>query len=1128
MSHSSLSAVPRPAPHPSGTVEAALPPALALRVNEVCDQFEAAWKGAAAGTPGPRIEDHLAGVPAAALPSLLRHLVLLDVDYRRLRDERPSSPEYAARFPALPARFLIQVFGATLPDSDPPGDGRKLPGADPNGAPPEPTTTVIAPPFQPQLRSRRYVLRRFHARGGIGEVWLAEDAEIGRQVALKRLRPKRDGQEERFLVEAQVTGQLEHPGIVPVHDLGVDEDGRPFYVMSFIHGRTLREAIDEHHATGPAAESGEVEFSRLLEVFVKMCHAVAYAHHRGVVHRDLKPDNVMLGPFGEALVLDWGMAKILSQPEAGTGAPPVQPTYSSGSSETQDGMVMGSPAYMAPEAAAGRAAEADARTDVYLLGGTLYHVLTGRPPREGRSHEEVVELAKTMPPPSPRRLKPDVPRALEAICLKALAHRMADRYAGAGELARDMERYLAGAPVSAYREPAHVRAFRWCKRHRRGIVRALGVAVVLALAGAGATLLRDAWARERAIRAEAEDQRRAAETLRRAEQARRDLALFHSLADERRLHADGTTPVGMVTISYDARRGQGVGQRALELAERLAPELDDLSLADERAAFGAEFHALLLLTTQAECQPLPDPNEAPALLRRLERAAPLGGPSRSYHRLPARCRRALCDQEAAADDERRAEATPPTVLDHFLQGEDYRLRSAAPDQTSEDALLWRPDPGLLRQAVAEYQAALRAEPDNFWCYAMLGRCYRALGQGPEAVEALGTCVALRPNRPWGYSARGLALGQLGRYPEAEADLNRALEIDPDFAPARLHRGVLAWLRGKHEQALADFNAVLKLPEDRRLLEAYYYLGWLHLSRREYPEALSQFDALVKENATFRPVYLLRAQVYFSHGDELHGLGDLTTFLNLARPAPHDAKDPLPFALRGRLLGQLVPKWGLAGPDRIARMRLARDQLETARRLGYRSAALFDDLGSVAQRLGEWDESRRREEWDEACADYEEALRTAPPDLAVKVYTKRAWIYAQSDPPQLGKARDDFAGAMRLDPAHADAHAGLGYVRALDGAPAEARDEAALALWHGGDDYLILHNVACVYAVLSETEKGQTRQDQDMAVGLLRRAVQLCHHAGDGDKELRQIQGDSSLAVLSGHPGFRQLLGGAGR
>jgi tetratricopeptide (TPR) repeat protein len=798
----------------------------------------------------------------------------------------------------------------------------------------------------------------------------------------------------------------------------------------------------------------------------------------------------------------------------------VQPTYSSGSAETQDGVVMGSPAYMSPEAAAGRAVDADARTDVYLLGGTLYHILTGRPPREGRSHEEVVELAKTMPPPSPRRLKPDVPRALEAICLKAMAHRKEDRYAGAGELARDMERYLAGAPVSAYREPAPARALRWCKRHRRRLGRALAAAVVLALAGLGAVVVRDARAKQEATQREAEEQRSAAEALRRAEQARRDLALFHRLAEERRFHADNTTPTGMVTVAYDSRRGQTVGQRALELADRLAPELDEPSLADERAAFNAELHGLLLLTAQAECQPLSDRQAAPGLLKRLERAASLGGPSRSLYRLRARCERALGDEEAAAGDERRAEATAATPLDHFLQGEDYRTRAGAPDPAAGDDIAWQPpNRELLRQAVGEYQAALRDEPNNFWCYLQLGRCYRSLGQGPEAVEALGTCVALRPDRPWGYSARGLALGQLGRYDAAFADLDRAIALDPDFRPARLHRGVLAWLQGKDDQALADFKAVLEPPDDRRLLEGFYYRGWFRLHRKEYPEALKEFDALVKENSSFRAVYLLRAQVYFSHGDDLHGLGDLTTFLDLARPEPYDPKDPRLFALRGRLLGELVPKWGLARPDRNARLLVARDQLETARRLGYRSAALFDDLGSVAQRLGEW---------DDALAAYAEALRTAPPDLAVKVHTKRAWVYAQSlEPPQLGKARDDFAEAVRLDPAHADAHAGLAYVRALGGAPAEAQREGALALLHGGDDYLILHNVACVYAELSRVDRGQSRQHQDMAIDLLRRAAELCRRAGDGVKEVDNIRAEPSLRVLSTRQDFKQLIAGSG-
>src|SRR5262245_27190716 len=220
-------------------------------------------------------------------------------------------------------------------------------------------------------------------------------------------------------------------------------------------------------------EEPEVQLCRLLQIFIKVCEAVAYAHHRGVIHRDLKPDNVMLGPYGETLVLDWGMAKLRTIPEQPSQNPPVQLTYFSGSTKTQAGLVMGSPRYMAPEVAEGRAADADERTDVYLLGATLYHILTGQAPREGRTLEEIIQLARTVSPLSPRKLKPDVPRALEAVCRKAMAHQKEDRYAGALELADDVQRFLAGAPVTAYPEPAWARAWRWCKRRRRALGRSL-------------------------------------------------------------------------------------------------------------------------------------------------------------------------------------------------------------------------------------------------------------------------------------------------------------------------------------------------------------------------------------------------------------------------------------------------------------------------------------------------------------------------------------------------------------------------------------------------------------------------------------------------------------------------------
>ena len=979
-------------------------------------------------------------------------------------------------------------------------------------------TAVYPPSFRPQLRSERYVVRGFHARGGVGEIFMAEDAEIGRTVALKRLRPNREGLKDRFLVEAQVTGQLEHPGIVPVHDLGVDEEDRPFYVMSFIHGRTLKDVLAEHHEGGRSdGEPREVQSTRLLEIFVKVCQAVAYAHHRGVLHRDLKPENVMLGPFGEVLVLDWGMAKLHGQAGPADGTRLVSLTGSSGSTETEAGTVLGSPPYMPPEAAEGRTAEADERTDVYLLGATLYHLLTGKPPRQGSSVHEMIELARTVPPPPPRRLGALVPKALEAVCLKAMAHRKESRYKSVRDLIEDMERYLAGAPVSAYRELMLIRVARWCKRHRRGLVRSLWAVLLLTALGAGAASLIRAWNA-------AEANKREAELLKRREPARAELAAFHRLAEEHKFLAAVTTPAGQSAVYYHAQRGREAAEEAVAVADRLDRELAELAMLAERKALRAELHDLLLLTAaQARLRPDSDRDQVGKILKSLERAAamPGYGPSRAYYRLRARCHRALADEKQAALDERRAEGEPPAAVDHYLQAEEYRARAGDPTETSGDDLAWKPNRDLLLQAIAEYQKAVTLQPDDFWCFLQMGRCYLSLKLGAEAVASLDCCIALRPNDPWGYSARGLAKGLLGDFKHADADLGRALQIDPEFRPARLHRGIMAWLQLKDDRAFDDFDHVLQAPNERRLVEAAYYRGQLHIQRNEIREALSHLDMVVKESPDFRPVYLTRAQAHFHDRAKALCLADLTTFVNLGRSKPFGLNDPALWAQRGRLLLSLAPNWGPSTDEQVAALRLARDELATAGRMGHRTALLFDDLGSVSERLGDR---------GTALAAYEQALAMTPAaDLAVKVRTKRGWIHVESgDRPHLDRAREDFAEAVRLEPAHADAHAGLGFVAALRRSASEAKGEAALALWKGAHEYLLLHNVACIYAELSRVETDQSRQDTDTAMDLLRRAVALCRQGGEDDREIDLIKRDSSLKVLSNRQDFRDLIEGTNK
>jgi tetratricopeptide (TPR) repeat protein len=335
--------------------------------------------------------------------------------------------------------------------------------------------------YVPEVRER-YTLTRLHARGGIGQVWLARDSDLGREVALKELKPGQDDKSQswqRFIAEAQITGQLEHPGIVPVYDLVRSSDSRPtFYTMRFVRGRTLARAARSFHQQRAKGRAGALDRLALLNAFTSVCQAVAYAHSRGVIHRDLKGANVVLGDFGEAVVLDWGLAKVVGRPETDAAVPPVAVGVAGKRGATVEGQVLGTPAYMAPEQARGRLDQINERTDVYGLGAILYEILTGGPPFAGTDTEEILRQVREEEPPRPRQVVAGTPPALEAVCLKAMSKRPKDRYGSAGELAKDVQRWMADEPITAYREPPHRRLVRWGRRHPA----VLGAAVVLMLA----------------------------------------------------------------------------------------------------------------------------------------------------------------------------------------------------------------------------------------------------------------------------------------------------------------------------------------------------------------------------------------------------------------------------------------------------------------------------------------------------------------------------------------------------------------------------------------------------------------------------------------------------------------------
>jgi serine/threonine-protein kinase len=859
-----------------------------------------------------------------------------------------------------------------------------------------PAGTVDAPPVAgppaPLPAASRYQMLRLHASGGLGEVHLADDTELHRPVALKRLRADDPGSRCRFWREAEITARLQHPGVVPVYGLAADADGRPAYVMRFIEGEPLSEAIRRFHGgrESVARRYHGVEFRQLLQHFIAACNAAAYAHSRGVVHRDLKPANIMLGRFGETLVVDWGVARTVEHDEADRagGEATLRATVDATGERTLPGSVVGTPAYMSPEQAAGRWDVLGPASDIYGLGAVLYCLLTGWPPIANDSWPAMQQRIRRGDYPAPRQVHPAAPAALEAVALRAMALEPADRYGSALELAEEVQRWLADEPVTAYREPWRERARRWVKRHRPLVTGAAAALLAGVVSLAAATVLlaaanereRRAKAGERAARREVEEQRdralaarartRAALDAMTSEVAGDSLTTQPALSEEQRRFLTSVLGYYEEFAAEPGEEREGRERRALAHYRlgQIRTRLGQREEATDLFRRSAEFYERLAADDPAA--PEYPFNQAASLGSRGKLLAELGRRPEAE----AALRRAielyerLAADHPAAPQYRRELAVGLGDLGNLLSelgqrpaaAAAYRRMAALGERLAAD------DP-----AATDYRRILAAGLTN------LGTLLYELGQPAEAVSAYRRAVEVqerlatdpgavpeyRHDLAAGLGNLGNVLLSLSRHAEAEAAYRRAIAIRErlaaDYPAVPGYRrslamgfdgmGSLLYLRGKRPEAEAAYRHAIELRERlaaehpavpsyrRDLASSLHNLGNVLRDLAKGPEA----------EATYRRAIAIGERLADEHpGVPEYAVGLGGSYCNLGHLLKDRGEPQAALEWYARALARLQPV-AAAGPGLMP----ARTYLRASHR--GRAAALAD-LGRHAEAVPDWD------------------------------------------------------------------------------------------------------------------------------------------------------------------------------
>jgi serine/threonine-protein kinase len=777
---------------------------------------------------------------------------------------------------AIPARCSTRESLAQLGDPDIEGTlGRVGSGSTQQDGEDDADRTATYSVRSATADGQRFRVLRPHARGGLGAVFVALDTELHREVALKQILDNHADDpvsRQRFLLEAEVTGGLEHPGIVPVYGLGTYGDGRPYYAMRFIRGDSLKEAIEHFHADealkkAPGRRS--LELSKLLRRFLDVCNAIDYAHSRGVLHRDIKPANVILGRHGETLVVDWGLAKTIGRSDPDSNERTLVPSTGSGSVETLPGSALGTPAYMSPEQAEGDLDRLGPRSDVYSLGATLYCLLTGKPPREGDVADVLRAVQKGDFPP-PRQIDSSIERPLEAVCLNAMSLKPEHRYATPKALAEEIERWLAGEPVSAWPEPWTARARRRLTRHRT-MVAATAAAVVVAMAGLAAVLVVQADNNRRLVTSNEQLQaavfreqsavRQVQTAMDREIDTNRRLSIANAREQKARQQVEDQFALAMDAVENATR---AAGDNAL-----LDPALERFHRGNLEKALG--FYKRLRASLEERA--VEGPKTRGDLAMAYHRMAAISGRLGAHDEARNAFRRAIELREGLVRDEPRDDQRRRDLADSYAESG----RSLCKTGRSTEAL------GAYRRAIELWEQLTRESPGTNASVGLartlylLGFCHIHAQRRDEALKVFGRALEIRerlthdhPEVPQyrvdlahtlriiggRYFYSGRPAESLEAFRKAQALLERQIEADPADLDSRSelaviinNMGIRQMERGQPDQALPLFRRNLSIHQElvkadptnalyrQMLAHAHGNVGTAQLRSARFDEAL---------------------------------------------------------------------------------------------------------------------------------------------------------------------------------------------------------------------------------------------------------------------------------------------------